>query len=78
MSEPIRIGIAGARFAARFHWEGYQRVYGTPVQVVGVTSRSAESREEFARQHGMKAFCFVRGNVRGRGRRGSLHPGLDP
>ncbi len=35
MSEPIRIGIAGARFAARFHWEGFKRVYGTRVQVVG-------------------------------------------
>ncbi|MGA2611788.1 MAG: Gfo/Idh/MocA family oxidoreductase, partial [Terriglobia bacterium] len=57
MSEPIRIGIVGARFAARFHWEGYQRVYGTPVQVVGVTSQSAESREAFARQHGIKAFA---------------------
>ena len=57
MSEPIRIGIVGARFAARFHWEGYQRVYGTPVQVVGVTSQSAESREAFARRHGIKAFA---------------------
>ena len=56
MSEPIRIGLAGARFAARFHWEGYRRVYGTPVQVVGVTSRSAESRDEFARRHGIQAF----------------------
>lgn len=57
MSEPIRIGLAGAGFAARFHWKGYQRVYGTPVQVVGVTSRSAESREAFARQHGIRAFA---------------------
>jgi predicted dehydrogenase len=57
MSEPIRIGIAGARFAARFHWNGYQRVYGTPVQVVGVTSLSPESREEFARQHAVRAFA---------------------
>ena len=56
MSEPIRIGIVGARFAARFHWEGYRRVYGTPVQVVGVTSTSVESREAFARQHEVKAF----------------------
>jgi len=57
MSGPIRIGIVGARFAARFHWEGYQRVYGTPVQVLGVTSQSAESREAFARQRGIKAFA---------------------
>src|SRR5208282_6460961 len=57
MTEPIRIGIVGARFAARFHWEGYQRVYGTPVQVVGITSQSAESREAYGRQHGIKAFA---------------------
>jgi predicted dehydrogenase len=56
MAEPLRIGIAGARFAARFHLEGYRRVYGTPVQVVGVTSQSAESREAFARLNGIKAF----------------------
>jgi predicted dehydrogenase len=57
MPEPIRVGIVGARFAARFHWEGYQRVYGVPVQVVGVTSKSAESREAFARPRGLKAFA---------------------
>jgi len=56
MSEPIRIGIVGARFAARFHFAGYQRVYGTPIKVVGVTSQSAESRGAFARQNGVKAF----------------------
>ena len=56
MSEPIRIGIVGARFAASFHFAGYQRVYGTPIKVVGVTSQSAESREAFARRHGITAF----------------------
>lgn len=57
MAEPLRVGIVGARFAARFHWEGYRRVYGVPVQVVGVTSKSAESRETFARERGIKAFA---------------------
>jgi len=56
MGEPIRVGIVGARFAARFHWEGYRRVYGAPVQVVGVTAKSAESREAFARQRGVQVF----------------------
>lgn len=56
MSSPLRIGIAGARFAARFHWKGFQRVYGAPVEVVGVTSRSPESRQEFARDFGVRAF----------------------
>ena len=57
MAEAIKIGIAGARFAARFHWEGYRRVYGVPVKVVGVTSKSAESREAFARERGVKSFA---------------------
>jgi predicted dehydrogenase len=56
MSEPIRVGIVGARFAARFHWEGYRRVYGAPVEVAGVTSKSPESREAFAREHGIRAY----------------------
>ena len=34
-------GIVGARFAARFHWEGLNRVYDVPLQVVGITSKTA-------------------------------------
>ncbi|PYV12158.1 MAG: oxidoreductase [Acidobacteria bacterium] len=56
MPDTIRVGIAGARFAARFHWEGYRRVYGVPVKVVGVTSKFPESRELFARERGIQAF----------------------
>ena len=55
MGDPLRIGIVGARFAARFHWEGYRRVYGVPVEVVGVTSKSPESRQAFARERGVRA-----------------------
>jgi len=57
MVEPIRVGIVGAGFAARFHWEGYRRVYGIPVQVVGVTSLAAASREAFAREQNISAFA---------------------
>jgi predicted dehydrogenase len=59
MAEAIRVGIVGAGFAALFHWEGYRRVYGVPVQVVGVTSRSAESRETFSRERGLKACATI-------------------
>ncbi len=59
MAEAIRVGIVGARFAARFHWEGYRRVYGVPVKVVGVTSKSVETREAFARDHGIQAFASL-------------------
>jgi predicted dehydrogenase len=56
MSTKIKVGIVGAKFAARFHFEGYERVYGVPMEVVGITSRSRESREEFAAAHRVKAF----------------------
>jgi predicted dehydrogenase len=59
MPKPIRIGIVGARFAARFHLEGYQHVTGVPVEVVGVTSQTLESRESFARAHGLRAFASL-------------------
>lgn len=59
MADPIRVGIVGARFAAQFHWQGYRRVYGVPMRVVGVTSKSSDSREAFARQHGIQAFASL-------------------
>ena len=59
MAKPIRVGIVGARFAAQFHLAGYRRVYGVPVEVVGVTSKSRESAEAFAREHGIKAFASI-------------------
>lgn len=52
----LRVGLVGARFAARFHWEGLRRVYGVPVELVGVTSRSAQARDAFARETGLRAF----------------------
>jgi predicted dehydrogenase len=49
MTTPIRIGIVGAGFAARFHALNLRRVHTIPVILSGVTSRSQESRELFAR-----------------------------
>ncbi len=51
----MRVGIVGARFAARLHFENYRRVYGVPVRVAGVYSVSRESREAFARERGIAA-----------------------
>ena len=59
MPQSIRVGLVGARFAARFHCQGYRRVHGVPVEVVGVTSKGAESRESFARQHGINAYGSI-------------------
>ena len=56
MTHAIRLGFVGARFAANFHWEGIRRVYGVPVEIVGVTSKTAEARDAFAREKGISSF----------------------
>ena len=59
MEKPICVGIVGARFAARFHWEGLNRVHGVPLQVVGVTSKTAEAREAFAEEKKIQSFATL-------------------
>jgi len=56
MTKVIRVGLVGAKFAARFHWDGIRRVYGVPVKVVGVTSKTADARDAFAREKGIRSF----------------------
>jgi ornithine cyclodeaminase/alanine dehydrogenase-like protein (mu-crystallin family) len=56
MTDPIRIGIAGAGFAARFHMKGIRRVYGVPLTVTGVISNTPTSRQKFAQEFGIQAF----------------------
>jgi len=56
MINPIRIGIAGTGFAGRFHLENFPE---SGVQVVGVTSTRAESRDAFAAKHGVRSFPTV-------------------
>lgn len=56
MQETIRIGIAGAGFAARFHHENFPE---SGVAVTAVTSARAESRDAFAAKHGLQAFESV-------------------
>jgi predicted dehydrogenase len=56
MTSPVRIGIVGAGFAARFHALNLRRVHTIPVHIAGVTSRSPESRESFVREMSLPAF----------------------
>ncbi len=56
MNNPIRIGIAGTGFAGRFHLENFPE---SGVQLVGVTSARAESRDAFASKHGLRSFPTV-------------------
>jgi len=53
---PLKIGIAGAGFAAKFHLENFPDAH---VEVAGVTSARPESRESFGAQHGLRAFRSV-------------------
>ena len=59
MVTTIRIGLVGAGFASRFHLQGYKRVYGVPVKIVGIHDIRPEAREEFARNHGTQAFSTL-------------------
>jgi predicted dehydrogenase len=57
--EGVRVGIVGSGFAARFHVDGFRRVHGVQVEVVGVTSRNARRRRAFATDHDVRAFETV-------------------
>jgi predicted dehydrogenase len=50
----IRVGIVGTGFAARFHRNALMRVHGHNIEIVGVYSRSVESRKTFATETGIE------------------------
>ncbi|MEN6387033.1 MAG: Gfo/Idh/MocA family oxidoreductase [Phycisphaerales bacterium] len=52
----IKIGIIGTGFAGKFHCECLKRVYGTDVEIAGVTSLHAKSRKAFGRQYGIPVY----------------------
>ena len=55
----LRVGLVGTAFAGNFHVENLRRVYGLDVQVAGVTSLRAESREAFGNARGIKPYPDV-------------------
>lgn len=56
MLDHIRVGIAGTGFAGKFHRENLPE---SGVEVAGVTSARAESREAFAEKYHVRAFASV-------------------
>jgi predicted dehydrogenase len=56
LPDVLRIGIAGAGFAGRFH---HKNLRGLPAATVGVTSVRAESRAAFAAEFGVRAYDSV-------------------
>lgn len=57
--QQVRVGLVGAGFAASFHAEALEQVHGVQAELVGVTSARAESREAFAKQHGIAPYDSV-------------------
>lgn len=53
---PLRIGIAGAGFAGRFH---HRNLRGLAAVTAGITSARPESRNAFAAQYNVPAFESV-------------------
>jgi len=56
MVASVRVGLVGAGFASRFHYEGYRHVYGILVEIVGINDVNRDARETFARNHNIRAF----------------------
>ncbi len=56
MRTKLRIGIAGAGFAARLHAASWRRVSGVEIELAGACGRSRENLDRFAQAHGLRAF----------------------
>ncbi len=56
MNDPLKIGIAGAGFAGKFH---HKNLRGLPARTVGITSARPESRAAFADEFGVRAYDSV-------------------
>lgn len=57
--EALRVGLVGVGMAGTYHDACLRRVHGSAVEVVGCTSRRAESREAFAAARDMRAFGSI-------------------
>ncbi len=55
----MRVGIAGAGAAGKFHFECWKRIHSVSIEVIGVTDISLESRERFAKRRGIRAFSSL-------------------
>jgi predicted dehydrogenase len=56
MSEPLKIGIVGAGFAAAFHLRSYRQVAGIPVEVAAIAGKTRTRAEALAKKHNVPRF----------------------
>ncbi|PIQ22869.1 MAG: oxidoreductase [Cytophagales bacterium CG18_big_fil_WC_8_21_14_2_50_42_9] len=54
--KPLRAGIVGSGFAAKFHYDALQRVYSTKVETIGAYSVSPENLRQFTQARNLPAF----------------------
>lgn len=57
--KPIRCGIAGSGFAAKFHYDAIRRVFSVKVDIAGSYSPTREKLEQFAGQRNLKAYNSI-------------------
>lgn len=55
----IKVGIIGAGFAARFHFDALKRVYSTSVEVIGACARNMDKLQQFTTARHIQAFHDV-------------------
>lgn len=59
MTEKIKIGLVGTGFAGEYHMECLKRIYGTAVEIAGVTSLRKESRNAFGSKYSVPVYDTV-------------------
>ncbi len=52
----VKAGIVGSGFAAKFHFDAIQRVYGCKVEISGIFSRTPKNAKSFAEERGLTPF----------------------
>jgi predicted dehydrogenase len=57
--DTLRVGIVGAGMAAAYHVVCLRRVYGVTIEIAGVTSLRAESRQAFGAARDIPAFATL-------------------
>ncbi|MCG9972888.1 Gfo/Idh/MocA family protein [Christiangramia crocea] len=59
MEQPIKVGIIGSGFAARFHYDALRRVYGVKLRIIGAFSRNSENLNPFCNEKNIEAFSSI-------------------
>lgn len=56
----IKVGIIGSGFAAKFHLEAINRVFGIQIEIIGIHSRNLKKLNNFCREHSVEPFSNIK------------------